>query len=71
MACKTCGHTMEKCGETTDSGPVFWCPRCGTIKHCWRSNGAGVEWLVPRGIALVLDLPHTTHETEEQDAAHR
>ena len=28
MACPTCDHTMQSLRQT-----VFWCPRCGTVKH--------------------------------------
>jgi len=31
MACSTCDHTMHNLG--VDGSPVFWCPRCGTIKY--------------------------------------
>lgn len=30
MACKTCGHTMQRVNNGEPI--VFWCPRCGTIK---------------------------------------
>jgi hypothetical protein len=33
MACPTCSHTMHRIGAPDQmSGPVWWCPRCGTIK---------------------------------------
>lgn len=28
MACPTCDHTMQMIRPT-----VFWCPRCGTVRH--------------------------------------
>ena len=28
MSCGTCGHTMHGIGHA-----IFWCPRCGTLKH--------------------------------------
>jgi len=54
MACPTCDHTMQKigndwlrheCGNTLVS--VFWCPRCGTIKHP-SSHFHTTPWLVKR-----------------------
>lgn len=30
MACETCDHTMQL--VTGGDPPVFWCPRCGTLK---------------------------------------
>jgi Zn-finger nucleic acid-binding protein len=32
MACPSCDHTMNRVNHTQDLVPVFWCPRCGTIK---------------------------------------
>lgn len=35
MACPTCDHTMHRigvCRPPYESVPVFWCPRCGTLK---------------------------------------
>ena len=35
MACQTCGHTVHKVGvmpEPYTGVPLFWCPRCGTLK---------------------------------------
>lgn len=28
MACPTCDHTMQGCGDG-----CFWCPRCGTLRQ--------------------------------------
>ncbi len=30
MSCPTCSHTMQ--AVTTGPVPIFWCPRCGTLK---------------------------------------
>lgn len=32
MACPTCDHTMQSLGYA-DGGTIWWCPRCGTVKH--------------------------------------
>lgn len=35
MACTTCDHKMQKVGvmpEPYTGVPLFWCPRCGTLK---------------------------------------
>ena len=35
MACPTCDHTLHKVGvmpEPYTQVPLFWCPRCGTLK---------------------------------------
>lgn len=35
MACQVCSHTMHKVGvmpEPYTGVPLFWCPRCGTLK---------------------------------------
>jgi len=29
MACPTCDHTLQNINAKP---PIFWCPRCGTIK---------------------------------------
>jgi hypothetical protein len=30
MSCPTCDHTMESLGG---GEALYWCPRCGTLKH--------------------------------------
>lgn len=43
MACPTCDHTMSPLGQLVAYGDVvYWCPRCGTIRH--RQRGSGAEW---------------------------
>ena len=33
MACPTCDHTMRCVGHMINHEvPLFWCPRCGTLK---------------------------------------
>ena len=33
MACPTCDHTMRCVGHMSNHEvPLFWCPRCGTLK---------------------------------------
>lgn len=35
MSCPTCDHTLHKVGvmpEPYTGVPLFWCPRCGTLK---------------------------------------
>lgn len=34
MSCPTCDHTMINVGKWDTAGlcPLFWCPRCGTIR---------------------------------------
>lgn len=55
MACETCDHTME-C--VSDYGPscVWWCPRCGTIKH-----GTNGEYDIesPKLVARVIEFAST------------
>ena len=62
MACPTCSHTMSMVVSE-----VFWCPRCGTLKHVggsWR-KGFDVPKLVDRcrelrdtlGISESINLP--------------
>jgi len=53
MSCPTCDHTMEKVGDMAtpyDGVPLFWCPRCGTLK----ANVIRENHLVPK---LVLIPP--------------
>ena len=38
MACKTCDHTMQRVNN--GEPPVFWCPRCGTLKTKDMVHGA-------------------------------
>lgn len=32
MACPTCDHTMQMVADKGKDFPVYWCPRCGTLK---------------------------------------
>lgn len=32
MACPTCDHSMEACGQNDRGDNFFHCPRCGTLK---------------------------------------
>lgn len=41
MRCPTCSHTMQ--GLTTYPEPVFWCPRCGTIRRVAYATADGQE----------------------------
>lgn len=50
MSCITCDHTMQRVNG--GNPPVFWCPRCGTIK-----TGGGVpEFEAPTLIKRSRDL---------------
>ena len=62
MACKTCDHTMQRVngGEP----PVFWCPRCGTLK----SKGGVPEFEAPKAIERAHDLSKACR-TAVEDAA--
>lgn len=47
MACKTCDHTMQNVNN--GQPPVFWCPRCGTLK----SKGMVPEFQAPKTAGLL------------------
>lgn len=47
MACPTCDHTMHSLRPT-----VFWCPRCGTVKHGQPNLGVDVPKIVGRIVAF-------------------
>lgn len=51
MACPTCDHTMHRigvCRPPYESVPVFWCPRCGTLKANVVTEKDEVPYLVGR-----------------------
>ena len=49
MACPTCDHTMQSLLT------VFWCPRCGTVKH---GQNHEAPRLVDRCTEFIADLHH-------------
>ncbi len=59
MACETCDHTMQRVngGEP----PVFWCPRCGTLK----TKGGVPEFEVPKVIGRAHSLCASVTEPDE------
>ena len=50
MACQTCDHTMQRLPGRDI--PVFWCPRCGTIKL----EGRTPEFEAPKVVARARGL---------------
>lgn len=58
MACPTCDHTMENVGCMHDpyhDVPLFWCPRCGTLK----ANIVNGENEVPKLVGRVIEFGST------------
>ena len=61
MSCDTCNHTMQNVGTAGKKDPLFWCPRCGTIKSDAKVEDKYVPWLVDRckklwGLVRVLNI---------------
>jgi hypothetical protein len=55
MACPTCDHTMQNigvCHPPYEKVPVFWCPRCGTLK----ANVVTGEDEVPKLVGRVAEF---------------
>ena len=55
MACQTCDHTMYNVGvmhEPYTAVPLFWCPRCGTLK----ANVVTEKDEIPKLIARVREF---------------
>ncbi len=57
MACPTCDHTMHSinAADTKAAFPIFWCPRCGTVKISEEHNYPPM--LVERCRAFEKDIP--------------
>ena len=55
MACPTCDHTMHHVATAGKKDPLFWCPRCGTIKSEAKIKPFEAPMLVARAKALVVD----------------
>ena len=62
MACKTCDHTMQRVNDGNNP-PVYWCPRCGSIK----SLGCGPEYVAPVLVARTQELIHEMDDGMRQE----
>ena len=56
MACPTCDHTMHGIGKTADEKWVFWCPRCGTLKHPHDYAKGSPDSGVPQSTDAILQV---------------
>ena len=65
MSCPTCGHTMQQA-----LAPVWWCPRCGTLKTNNRDDALGTHepWLVQRIVTYFEALDGTEDTTVARSA---
>lgn len=64
MACQTCDHTVHKVGvmcEPYNDVPLFWCPRCGTLK----ANVVIQEGEAPSLIGKVIEFAGKLTEEHE------
>lgn len=55
MACPVCDHTMQNIG--VQSGRMFWCPRCGTLK-AESSDGAHSKAEMPIWVRTIVREAH-------------
>ena len=68
MACPTCDHTVHKVGvmpEPHSRCPLFWCPRCGTLKANIVIQEHERPKLVSRAVLLALLLRDRNPEALE------
>lgn len=65
MACPSCDHTMQNIGIVNPEvqTPLYWCPRCGTLK----SNGSGEGNYTPKLVQRVRDMSHRIESAPNQD----
>jgi hypothetical protein len=59
MACPKCDHTMQNIGcnhAPYHDVPVFWCPRCGTLKASIVTQQDEVPKLVSRVVEFCSQL---------------
>ena len=64
MSCPTCDHTVQRIGSMEPPYhrvPLFWCPRCGTVK----GNVVGLGH-VPQLVGSVIEFASGLTEDDEE-----